>query len=82
MSQVIDGLLTSKMNAARLIRGDMIFIGGTLATVTGIGSELAESGDRAVKLQIVDEYGLGRNYRLGLNRPVSRVTGGRSGGQI
>jgi hypothetical protein len=83
MSRVIDGLLTSKMNAASLSRGDMIFLDGTLSTVTSTcdGGQLA-SGDRAVRLQITDEYGLGRNYRLAVNRPVSRVTGGRSGGQI
>lgn len=88
MSKVIDTtthgpLLTSKVNAHSLTRGDLIILdrGAVEAEAVEVRSvtELgAGSLDIAVRSKISGEW-IGHWW---MNEPVDRVTGGRSAGQI
>jgi SPP1 gp7 family putative phage head morphogenesis protein len=69
--------LTSKVNAHSLTRGDMIMSDGKAWHVTGTRRE-----GRTVLITVVDEEGNEHTISRGLNQPVDRVTGGRSGGSM
>ena len=86
MAQVINGLLTSKVNAGSLTRGDVVIRNGIVQEIqrtehrgpTGASfTRLRGANSAYVSIKTSEEA-----FWIGINTPMDRVVGARSAGQI
>lgn len=80
MSKIINGFLTSKVNAGSLEHGDMTIFGESTCTVTGTRRPSDHPGYVTLYMSFPEGHRFGCDFRI--NEPRDRVTGSRSGGQI